>query len=97
MTSPPPSYFHQRILCTDMTVDAFCWGDMQYQPLFADAPFDNQDMDAYMDYKVRHLSFFFSFQSQIVSVGVIRGYPCSNVLARGAYYALRTVFRRTLR
>lgn len=27
----------------------------QYQPLFADAPFDNQDMDAYMDYTV---SFF---------------------------------------
>ena len=26
-TSPPLSYFHQRILCTNMTVDVFCWGD----------------------------------------------------------------------
>ena len=24
---PPLSYFHQRILCTNMTVDVFCWGD----------------------------------------------------------------------
>ena len=35
--------------------DLFCaiiW-TMQYQPLFAEEPFDNQDMDAYMDYKVK--------------------------------------------